>query len=554
MSLSLRTPYFLQWEMGIEPLTLQMTMYQALRRVTEDRPQQEALVCGSARLTYGQLQERVDRVGTLLDHMGIRKGDRLLLMLPPGVDFITLFFAAARQGVVVAPLDPTALAQRIIQVSEQVAPAHMVVAEPPSPSLLGELPSGITVHLAEEFFPERMPGQSIAPPPEVAPTDLLAIIYTSGTTGVPKGAMHTHRSLIAPVVASLKLRELWLHRPSPAQLARMGRALLRYRERLLRAAGRPQIFLSTVGFHTTTGIEVFLQALLMGDTLVIQPHFHPVEALELIQRERATVLVAVPTALAVMLRVEKFDQYDLSSLLICGTGSAPCPPDLAREIQRRFGCALHIGFGATETGGGIAATDIGDSEKDQAETVGRPMPGIEVRIVDDQGHPLPPGEVGELWVRGEGVMMGYWGASDLTAQALDAEGWYHTGDMAVMDERGYLRIVGRKKDMIIRGGRNIYPEAIERYLTSHPGIREAAVVGVPGRFGDEEIWAFVILEEGSDLTPRQIREYCRGALEPYQIPQVVRIVPDFPRTSTGKPQKFRLREMAMGEAGSGEWE
>lgn len=130
----------------------------------------------------------------------------------------------------------------------------------------------------------------------------------------------------------------------------------------------------------------------------------------------------MPTALAVMLRVENFDQYDLSSLLICGTGSAPCPPDLARRIQRRFGCALHIGFGATETGGGIAATDIGDSEEAQAETVGRPMPGVEMRVVDEQGRPLPPGEVGELRVRGEGVMVGYWGASDLTAQVLDEEG------------------------------------------------------------------------------------------------------------------------------------
>ena len=535
----------------MEPLTLRMTMYQALRRVTEDRPRQEALICGSTRLTYGQLQERVDRTGTFLDHLGIRKEDRLIFLLPPGVDFITLFFAAARQGAVVVPLDPRALPQRIIQVSEQVAPAHLVTAEPLSAPLLQELPSTITVHPVEKFSPGRMPEQPVASPPAVAPTDLLAILYTSGTTGVPKGAMHTHRSLIAPVVATLRVRELWLHRPSPTRLIRMGRALLRYRERLLRAAGRPQIFLSTVGFHTITGIEVFLQALLMGDTLIVQPHFHPVEALELIQRERATVLIAVPTALAVMLRVENFDQYDLSSLLICGTGSAPCPPNLAREIQQRLGCALHIGFGATETGGGVAVPDIGDSREDQAETVGRPLPGIEVRIADDQGRPLPPGEVGELWVRGEGVMMGYWGTADLTAQVLDEEGWYHTGDLAVMDERGYLRIVGRKKDMIIRGGRNIYPEAIERHLVSHPAIREAAVVGVPGRLGDEEIWAFVILEEGSDLTPRQIREYCRGALETYQIPQVVRILPDFPRTSTGKPQKFRLREMALeGKAGN----
>jgi len=531
--------------MSLPPLTLQMTMDQALRRVTENRPAQEALICGNLRLTYGQLQERIDRTADFLAHMGVEKGDRVALMLPPGVDYITLFFAIARRGAVVVPIDPTVRPQRVLQIAEQVAPARMVVAEPLPEVVASGLPEGIEVHLADEFHPERMPALSPVPPPEVAPRDLLAILYTSGTTGAPKGAMHTHRSLIAPVVASMKLRELWIKRPSLAQLPKMGRALARYRRRLLRAAGRPQIFLSTTGYHNTTGIEVFLQALLMGDTLVIQPFFHPVEALELIQREKVTVLVAVPTALAVMLRVENFDRYDLSSLLICGTGAAPCPPDLAREIQRRFGCALHIGFGATEIGGGIAATDIGDSPDLQAETVGRPMPGMEVRIVDEEGRPLPPGQVGELWVRGENVMLGYWGASDLTEQVLDPEGWYHTGDMAVMDERGYLRIVGRKKDMIIRGGRNIYPEEIERRLTAHPAIREAAVVGVPGRFGDEEVWAFVIPEEGHTLTPQEVREFCRGALEPYQIPQVVRVVEDFPRASTGKPQKFRLREMAL---------
>jgi acyl-CoA synthetase (AMP-forming)/AMP-acid ligase II len=537
--------------MSLPPLTLQMTLYQALRRVTENRPAQEALICGNLRLTYGQLQERIDRTADFLAHLGVGKGDRVALMLPPGADYITLFFAIARRGAVVVPIDPTVRPQRVLQIAEQIAPARMVVAEPLPEAIVSGLPEGIEVHLADEFLPERMPVLPPAPPPEVAPGDLLAILYTSGTTGAPKGAMHTHRSLIAPVVASLKLRELWMKRPSLAQLPKMGRALARYRRRLLRAAGRPQIFLSTTGYHNTTGIEVFLQALLMGDTLVVQPFFHPVEALELIQRERVTVLVAVPTALAVMLRVENFDRYDLSSLLICGTGAAPCPPDLAREIQRRFGCALHIGFGATEIGGGIAATDIGDSPDLQAETVGRPMPGMEVRIADEEGRPLPPGQVGELWVRGENVMLGYWGASDLTEQVLDAEGWYHTGDMAVMDERGYLRIVGRKKDMIIRGGRNIYPEEIERHLVAHPGIREVAVVGVPGRFGDEEVWAFVIPAEGRTLTSQEVREFCRGVLEPYQIPQVVRIVEDFPRASTGKPQKFRLREMAMREETGG---
>ena len=535
--------------MGVPALTPQMTMGEALRRITKDRPRQEALVCGSFRLTYGELQERVDQTAAKMAEIGVGKGDRVALWLPAGVTFVILFFAVAERGAVVVPVDPMALPQRMASVVKQTAPRLVVACEPLPAAVEKALPNEASVVVAgdEGEMALTLPAGASPTPVDVTPEDLLAILYTSGTTGTPKGVMHTHRSLIAPVVASLRLRELWTRRPTLARLPKMGRALARYRERLLRAAGRPQVFLSTVGFHTITGVEVFLQALLMGDTLVIQPRFHPVEALELIQRERVTILVAVPTALAVMLRLKSFDQYDLSSLLICGTGSAPCPPELAREVQRRFGCAVHIGFGATETGGGIAATDLGDPEDRQAETVGRPMPGVEVRIVDDEGHPLPPGEVGELWVRSEGRMVGYWGAPDLTAQVVDEEGWYHTGDLAVMDEEGYLRIVGRKKDMIIRGGRNIYPEKIERHLTTHPAVREAAVVGVPRGLGGEEVWAFVIPEEGARLTPHQVREHCRGVLEPYEIPQVVRIVDDFPRTSTGKPQKFRLREMALQE-------
>jgi fatty-acyl-CoA synthase len=531
-----------------------MTMAQALRRMKENRPRQEALVCGSVRLTYGQLQERVDRAAAGLARLGVGKGDRVVLLLPPGPEFVAFFFAAAERGAVVVPLDPAARPHWVARVVEYTAASVLVAQEPPPPQVRQALPQGASTLVVEGAGPSclslaRLLDESgdTPAPPKVAPEDLLAILYTSGTTGVPKGAMHTHRGLVAPVVASMKLRELWARRPTLRELPRMGRALLRYRERLLRAAGRPQAFLSTVGFHTVTGIEIFLQALLMGDVLIVQPHFHPAEALKLVQQEQVTVLVAVPTALAVMLRLQGLDQYDLSSLLICGTGSAPCPPDLAREIQDRLGCAVHVGFGATELGGGIAATSIGDSTDLQAETVGQPMPGVEVQIVDEQGQPLPPGQVGELVARGESVMVGYWGAPELTAQVVSEEGWYHTGDLAVMDERGYLRIVGRKKDVIIRGGRNIYPDEIERHLVTHPAICEAAVVGLPGGLGGEEVWAFVILQPGADLTPRQVREFCGGALEPYQIPQAVRVVGDFPRSSTGKPQKFRLREMAAKE-------
>jgi acyl-CoA synthetase (AMP-forming)/AMP-acid ligase II len=230
-----------------------------------------------------------------------------------------------------------------------------------------------------------------------------------------------------------------------------------------------------------------------------------------------------------------------------GIGAAPCPPSLAKEIQRRFGCAVHIGFGTTETGGGIAATSLADSDERQAATVGRPMPGMEVRIVDERRHPLPVGQVGELACRSDSLMLGYYHAPELTAEVVDADGWYYTGDLALIDEQGYLHIVGRKKDVIIRAGQNIYPVEVEAFLASHPKIREAAVVGVPDPLGGEAAWAFIILKDGAEMTSQEVLDYCRSVLEPYKIPSRVRFLADFPRSDTGKPQKFKLKDEALRE-------
>ncbi len=267
----------------------------------------------------------------------------------------------------------------------------------------------------------------------------------------------------------------------------------------------------------------------------------------MIETERVTVLVGVPMALSIMLRMQDLDRYDLSSLLICGTGSAPCPPSLGRQIQKRFGCALHIGFGTTELAGGVAATSLDDPDDLQIETVGQAMPGMEIRVVNDERRELPPGQVGELACRSDSMMLGYWHTPETSSDIIDEQGWYYTGDLATIDERGYLRIVGRKKDMIIRGGQNVYPAEIENYLVTHAKVREAAVVGILAPIGGERAWAFVILEEGAMMTAREILDYCRSGLEATQIPDRIRFVTDFPRTDSGKAQKFILRDMTLQE-------
>lgn len=555
-----------------------MAMAEAFQQVAEPRRRQVALACGESRFTYGDLLDRTHRLAWRLHTHGINKGDRVAAFLSPGADYACLFFALAEIGGVFIPLNPQLRPRSLNQVLQDADPVMLVVEQPleagsftQPPSLKhiilisGEGEQGQSLDdLAANGLDKRStasgPGKHSAASsklellpatftPSVSPDDLLALLYTSGTTGVPKGTMHSHRSLITPVVASLKVRELWLHQPNLKTIGQAAKALARYKIRLLRAAGRPQTFLSTVGWHSITGVELMLQGLLMGDQIVVMPRFHPRLAMELVQRERVTILVAIPTAFQVMLSLEDFNKFDTSSLLICGTGAMACPPDLARQIQERFGCAVHIGFGSTETAGGIAIPSIADSNELQATTVGHPLPGVEVKILDEARSELPAGQVGELVCRGDSIMLGYYGHPEATSEVIDKEGWYSTGDLAMMDREGYLHIMGRKKDMIIRAGQNIYPVEIETYLTTHADIQEAVVVGVPSALSGEEAWAFIILKPGATLSVQQVLDYCRAELESYKIPNQVRFVNDFPRTETGKPQKYRLQSDILTELG-----
>lgn len=534
-------------------LNTKMTMGEAIRQMCLQRSDQEELVCGSTRLTYPQLLARIDNLSHGLSGLGVRKGDRVAALLPPGPEFVYLFFALAQLGAVVLPLNPQIRERGLSDVLGDAQPLALVTAQPLEAGFLRQAAGPRHIILTDGAGDDLTLGKLMqveAPgPPQVTvePGDLLALLYTSGTTGRPKATMHTHRSLIAPVVASLKVRELWSRPSNLRTVVEVARAMARYRTRLLHSIGRPQTLLSTVGWHTITGLHVMLQGLLMGDRLVVMPAFRPQEALELVQQERVTVFVGVPMAYQVMLRLPDLDRYDTSSLLVCATGGAPCPPSLAREIQQRFNCATYLGFGMTEAAGGIACSSLSDSDAQQTETVGRPMPGIDVKIVDEGRHDLPPGQVGELAVRGEGVMLGYYQAPELTSEVIDETGWLYTGDLAMIDGKGYLHIVGRKKDVIIRGGQNIYPAEIESYLATHPQIGEAAVVGVPAAVGWESVWAFIRLVEGADMTAQMVLNYCREALEPYKIPSQVRFVNELPRAEAGKSQKFELRFMALQE-------
>jgi acyl-CoA synthetase (AMP-forming)/AMP-acid ligase II len=355
-------------------------------------------------------------------------------------------------------------------------------------------------------------------PVQVAAGEIGRITYTSGTTGRPKGAVHT-----------------WARYWNLAH----PRALLRLDPRVFRCVLFP---FPLCYYH---GALAVVTTLLAGGKLLLVDRFNPRRVLETIEQERVTLLAASPTMARLLLRVPGQERRDLSSVRRIFVGTEVCPPDLAQALHERFRCPLENMYATNETGN-ITWTGRRDPWQRVATTVGRPAPGVRLRIVDDERRPLPSGAVGEIAVRTSQMMSGYHDDPELTAEALDDEGWFYTGDLGTLGDDGYLQLTGRKKDVIVRGGFKIYPEEVEHYLEQHPLVRRAGVVGQPGRSG-EAVWAFLELAPGAALTAEQVREFCLGQIAPFKIPEQVHFVERLPTTVTDKMQRFKLRELAGDE-------
>jgi fatty-acyl-CoA synthase len=365
----------------------------------------------------------------------------------------------------------------------------------------------------ERFLASGPPTQRLA---EVSPDDIAQIQYTSGTTGLPKGAMLTHRGL--------------------TNNARF------YASRLELAPG--DVYVNPMPmFHTAGCAMGVLGAVQTGAAHVPVLAFDPALVLELIEAERATAMLGVPTMLIALMEHPDLDHRDLASLRVVASGGAVVPAQLVRRIEDRLEVRFSIVYGSTECSPLLTQTRLDDTTQDRANTLGQPFPQTEIMVCDPITHqPVQPGEVGELCARGYGVMAGYNRQPDATAAAIDAEGWYHTGDLASMDQRGYLSIEGRLKDMIIRGGENIYPREIEDLLFAHPDVAEVAVVGAPDERWGETVAAFVRAVPGKAPSEVELRSYCRDHLAAYKCPQHWVFVEEFPLTPSGKIQKFKLRE------------
>jgi fatty-acyl-CoA synthase len=363
-------------------------------------------------------------------------------------------------------------------------------------------------------------GDAARPLPDVAPSQVAQVIYTSGTTGRPKGAELTHRGL--------------------TNNSRLAFTAL--------GVGPDDVEINPMPlFHVGGSVLFTLGPLSVGAAHVLMPRFSPALELELIERYRVTLLCGVPTMLLALLGHPDRAKRDLSSLRQVLTGGAVSPPALARRVEEELSVRYCIGFAQTEAGCVISFAAPGDPDDARAETTGRPLPGTEVRIADLRtGSTVGCGEVGEIRARGYFVMRGYLNAPEATAQTVDADGWLHTGDLGTLDSRGYLRIAGRLKEMIIRGGENIYPREIEEVLAGHPAVADAAVLGVPDPYYGEIVGAAVRVagpaaDDGASLAG-ELAAYCRGRLAPEKVPDRWLVTAAFPLTPSGKVRKDALRD------------
>ncbi|MBI2954487.1 MAG: AMP-binding protein [Chloroflexi bacterium] len=507
------------------------TICSLLNANLEANPDREALIYRDQRYSYRQLGEKVDRLAEALTRLGIKKGDKVAVDIPNWPEFVFSFFAIARLGAVVVMINTryrVAEVQHILKDSDAVAVILPVEFDgftylPMIETMRAELPLlrhviavGETTGVEADVlgFTELLGSSSGRPVQEADidhKEDVGLIMYTSGTTGTPKGAMITHFNLVKNSEVNSVPYDF-----TPGD-----------------------VFLVLVPASHIIGLFSLVSVFLSHARVILVDAFKTEPVLQIIARERVTVQYAVPTVFT--LELANADKHDLSSLRTGLIAGASCPPEIVRRLIE-IGFQVHIGLGMTETAGGLTYTTVADDLVARTQTVGRPAEGVEMKFVDDDRRDLPPGQVGEIAIKSYGRMKGYYKNPGATEAAIDADGWFYTGDLGVKDERGYVRIVGRKKDMIIRGGFNIYPAEVEGLLFTNPKVLEVAVVGVPDSVLGEKTCACIRPREGVHLGEAEIKEFCRGKLADFKMPDYVRFVDSFPQTATGKIHKIGLRE------------
>jgi fatty-acyl-CoA synthase len=535
------------------------TIGQALDEAARRWPDQEAVISAhqGVRWTYAELKDRAEGLAGGLLALGLEPGDRIGIWSPNKAEWTLTQFAAAKAGLILVTINPAYRLSEVEYTLNKVGVKALVAAQAFKTSLYADMIDSLAPEIATSrpgfLAAGRLPhlrsvikiggdaragwldfeevaglasSESLQRLARIEPTlkavDPINIQFTSGTTGLPKGATLSHRNILNNGFF-------------------VGEAIgLRKGDRLC---------IPVPLYHCFGMVMGNLGCLTHGAAMIYPSDgFDPTAVLEAIQGERCTGLYGVPTMFIATLGHPDFDRYDLSTLRTGCMAGSPCPVEVMKQvIDRMHMSGVTIAYGMTETSPVSFQSSQDDPLDRRVSTVGRVQPHLECKVVDLDGNTLPRGATGELCTRGYSVMLGYWDDPEKTAEALDADDWMHTGDLAVIDEAGYGNIVGRIKDMVIRGGENVYPREIEEYLYRHPKIEDITVVGVPDpRFG-EELCAWIRLKTGETATDVEIIDFCRGQIAHYKIPRYLRFVDAFPMTVTGKVQKFLIRDQMIAE-------
>jgi len=476
------------------------------------------------RWTYAQLNADVDRVAGRLLAMGLQVGDRLGIWAPNCSAWTMVQYATAKVGVILVNINPAYRTHEVEYVLRQSGCRMLIAAETFKTSnyraMIDEV-RGALPTLEHVLYIDTPEWNAWLDGPQ-APDSEINIQYTSGTTGFPKGATLTHHNIL-----------------NNGFFVARG---CNYTE-------NDRVCVPVPLYHCFGMVMGNLGCTTHGATMVYPaPSFDPLETLRTIEAERCTSLYGVPTMFIAQLTHPDFAQFDLASLRTGIMAGSPCPVETMKQTMSLMNMReVGICYGMTETSPVSTQTAADDTIEQRTGTVGRVHPHVEVKIVDPAtGRCVERGASGELCTRGYSVMLGYWNDPEKTAEAVDAAGWMHTGDLAVMDDAGYINIVGRSKDMIIRGGENVYPREIEEFLYTHPDIVDVQVVGVPDVKYGEEIMAWVRVREGAaPLDQQQVKAFCQGKIAHYKVPRYVHVVDEFPMTVTGKIQKYKLRDAAI---------
>ncbi|WP_277673534.1 AMP-binding protein [Piscibacillus halophilus] len=535
---------------------LELTIGELLERKVDEHPDHEAVVYPerNIRWTYEEFNQKVNEVAKGLMALDVEKGEHIAIWADNKPEWVTTQFASGKMGAVLVTVNTSYRAQELEYLLQQSDTTTLILTEEFKGSsyldilkeVVPELETSEKGNIQSSKLPklkniivlsdQRYPGcynfdDLIQLGERVTDSelnkrkhdlnykDVINMQYTSGTTGFPKGVMLSHYNIVNNGKQVAECIEL---------------------------SKESRLCIPVPFFHCFGCVMGTLATVSQGATMVVIEQFDPEKVLNAIEQEKCTAVHGVPTMFIAELNHPNFEQYDLSSLRTGIMAGSNCPMEVMKDVMNKMGASdITIAYGQTESSPVITQTRTNDSIERRVRTVGRAHPNVEVKIV----HPgtndeVPPNTPGELCTRGYLVMEGYYNNEEATLAAIDSEGWLHTGDIGIMDEEGYVEITGRIKDMVIRGGENIYPREIEEFLYKHPDIVDVQVIGVPDPKYGEELMAWIITKEGKELTAEEVREFCSGKISHHKIPKYIEFTDEYPMTASGKIQKFKLREQA----------